>query len=124
MYHMYMYHVYMFKKKKVFSKPWHKVVCDIINGCDTKRYLILTGSDIKRALSDFNQYQNISLKYHLNLCGTGPQTPEYVLQPCPMQAEARLQHWPNWTTLADKLWSSNEEFMTTTNFINGTGHRI
>ena len=27
----------------------------------------------------------------------------HVLQPCLLQAEARLQHWPIWTTLADKF---------------------
>ena len=55
---------------------------------------------------------------------TRPQTPEHVLQACPLHAEARLQHWPNWTALADMLWGAKEDTMTTANFINGTGLRV
>ena len=45
-------------------------------------------------------------------------------QSCPLHAEARPQHWPIWSTLADKLWGSKEALTTTTNFNNGTGLRI
>ena len=83
-------------------------------------------------------------------CDTGPQTMFYSPAPCHTQKtarairphrpqsmfyspaasyvgtlEARLQHWPNWTTPADKLSGSKEDLnMLTTNFINGTGLRI
>ena len=34
------------------------------------------------------------------------------LQSSPLHAEARLPHWPIGTTLADKLWGSKEDLMT------------
>ena len=69
--------------------------------------------------------QRLGLSHTENCpCDAGQQTPEHVLQSCPLHAEARLQQWPIWTTLADKLWGSKEDLMTTTNFINGTGLRM
>ena len=68
--------------------------------------------------------QRLGLSHTENCpCHAGPQTPEHAPQPC-LHAEARLQHWTIWTTLADKLWGSKDDLVTTTNFINGTGLRI
>lgn len=57
-------------------------------------------------------------------CGTGPQTPEHILQSCPLHQEARTQHWPNGATLAEKLWGTKEDLMETTDFITRTGLTI
>ncbi|KAK7109255.1 hypothetical protein V1264_013328 [Littorina saxatilis] len=50
-------------------------------------------------------------------CETGPQTPEHILQSCPLYQDARTQHWPHGATLAEKLWGTKQDLDTTTNFI-------
>jgi hypothetical protein len=50
-------------------------------------------------------------------CETGPQTPEHVLQSCPLFQEARTQYWPHGATLAEQLWGNQDELMKTTSFI-------
>ena len=52
---------------------------------------------------------------------TGPQTPEHLLQSCPLASRSKTsfstgQFGQRWLT---KLWGSKEDLMTTTNFING-----
>ena len=54
-------------------------------------------------------------------CQTGPQTPEHILQSCPLYQDARTQHWPHGATLAEKLWGNREELTKTTKFISSTG---
>ena len=39
-------------------------------------------------------------------CGEGDQTPEHVLQACPLLDQLRHQTWPTNTTLDSKLWGS------------------
>ncbi|KAK7092003.1 hypothetical protein V1264_009614 [Littorina saxatilis] len=50
-------------------------------------------------------------------CETGPQTPEHILQSCPIYQDARTQYWPHGATLAEKLWGTKQDLDTTTNFI-------
>jgi ribonuclease HI/uncharacterized protein YaaR (DUF327 family) len=53
-------------------------------------------------------------------CQTGPQTPEHVLQFCPMYKEARTKLWPAGATLKTQLWGSKQDLQATANFINIT----
>ena len=39
------------------------------------------------------------------------QTPEHVLQSCPLYKEARTHHWPQGATLAIRLWGSKEDLL-------------
>ena len=57
-------------------------------------------------------------------CETGPQTPEHVLQSCPLYQDARTQHWPHGATLAEQLWGSKQDLTTTTTYISSTGLEI
>ena len=50
-------------------------------------------------------------------CETGSQTPEHILQSCPLHQDARTQHWPHGATLAEQLWGTKRDLVTTTNFI-------
>lgn len=54
-------------------------------------------------------------------CQTGPQTPEHILQSCPLYQDARTQHWPSGATLAEKLWGNKTNLTTTTNYISSIG---
>ena len=36
-------------------------------------------------------------------CETDPQTPEHVLQLCPLHKEAQTQHWPQGAMLVEKI---------------------
>ena len=53
-------------------------------------------------------------------CETGPQTPEHILQSCPLHQDTRTQHWPHGATLAEQLWGTKRDLETTTNFITQT----
>lgn len=57
-------------------------------------------------------------------CQTGPQTPEHVLQSCPLLAEARTKLWPTGATLETKLWGSKQELQSTAQFITLTNLTI
>ncbi|KAK7093513.1 hypothetical protein V1264_007248 [Littorina saxatilis] len=50
-------------------------------------------------------------------CETGPQTPEHILQTCPLHQEARTDHWPQGATLQDQLWGTKHSLILTTSFI-------
>ena len=55
---------------------------------------------------------------------TGPQSPEHVLQFCPLFTEARRQQWPHGTTLQEQLWGNTEDLLKTTTFVQTTGLTI
>ena len=50
-------------------------------------------------------------------CETAPQTPEHILQECPLHQNARNQQWPSGATMAEKLWGTKEDLSKTTDFI-------
>ena len=54
-------------------------------------------------------------------CETGPQTPEHILQFCPLFQDARTQHWPHGTMLAEQLWGSKQDLQITTDYITQIG---
>ncbi|KAK7097475.1 hypothetical protein V1264_004448 [Littorina saxatilis] len=54
------------------------------------------------------------------LCETGPQTPEHILQTCPLHQEARTDHWPQGATLQEQLWGTKDSLILTTSFIQAT----
>ena len=49
-------------------------------------------------------------------CESGSQTPEHVVQSCPLYKEARTQHWPQVATLAERLWGSKEGLLQAASF--------
>ena len=49
-------------------------------------------------------------------CGGGEQTPEHLLQTCPLM-EHRNEFWPNGSTLSTKLWGASKELVKTAEFI-------
>ena len=50
-------------------------------------------------------------------CGTAPQTPEHILQTCPLFAELRQATWPEGMDFKEKLWGPAETLRLTTDFI-------
>ncbi|KAK7097663.1 hypothetical protein V1264_004608 [Littorina saxatilis] len=54
------------------------------------------------------------------LCETGPQTPEHILQTCPLHQEARTDRWPQGATLQEQLWGTKDSLILTTSFIQAT----
>ena len=57
-------------------------------------------------------------------CETGPQTPEHILQTCPLYQEARIKHWPHGATLQEKLWGNKDSLLLTTSFIQSTNFDV
>ena len=53
-------------------------------------------------------------------CGTEKQTPEHVLQTCPIFSNLRQKTWPSDKSLHSKLYGSREELEDTTSFISQT----
>ena len=53
-------------------------------------------------------------------CETGPQSPEHVLQSCPLHKDAWTQHWPQGTRLCEEALShtGREDLAETSSFIN------
>ena len=54
-------------------------------------------------------------------CGTSTQTPEHVLQSCPLFNDARNETWNEEVDLNEKLWGPIESLRKTTDFITKTG---
>ncbi|XP_070206584.1 inactive heparanase-2-like [Littorina saxatilis] len=54
-------------------------------------------------------------------CGTGPQTPEHVLQACPTFDTLRRQTWPSEVQLREKLWGTAASLRPTAGFALNTG---
>ena len=50
-------------------------------------------------------------------CETGPQTPEHILQSCPLYQAERSCLWPQGATLQEKLWGTKDQLVTTATFI-------
>ena len=50
-------------------------------------------------------------------CQTAPQTPEHILQDCPLFLEARREQWPTGATLVEKLWGNKLDLTKTADFI-------
>ena len=57
-------------------------------------------------------------------CGTGPQTPEHVLQTCPTFDALRRQTWPRDVELQEKLWGTAASLRLTADFATNTGLEI
>ena len=55
---------------------------------------------------------------------TGPQSPENVLQFCPLFKGSRRQQWPHGTTLQEQLWGNTEDLLKTSTFVQITGLTI
>nr|KAG5710959.1 hypothetical protein BaRGS_013693 [Batillaria attramentaria] len=53
-------------------------------------------------------------------CGTGPQTPDHILQLCPTFQTLRTETWPTGSTLQQKLWGSLPDLQMTAAFIEKT----
>ena len=53
-------------------------------------------------------------------CRTAPQTPEHILQSCPLFLDARREQWPNGATMAEKLWGTKDNLIQTNTFIRKT----
>lgn len=54
-------------------------------------------------------------------CGTGLQTPEHVLQECPLHRKERNEHWPEGGVLDQKLWGTREDLEHTVHYIQEIG---
>nr|KAG5697608.1 hypothetical protein BaRGS_001033 [Batillaria attramentaria] len=50
-------------------------------------------------------------------CGTGPQTPEHILQHCPTYQALRRQTWPEGAELREQLWGSRQDLEKTAGFV-------
>ena len=50
-------------------------------------------------------------------CGTAPQTPEHILQTCPLYHGKRIQYWPEDTPVKQKLWGPQSDLKKTSDFI-------
>jgi ribonuclease HI len=53
-------------------------------------------------------------------CQNGPQTPEHILQTCPLFDDLRTQTWPTETKMVDKLWGTWEDLLLTAEFMEAT----
>ena len=53
-------------------------------------------------------------------CGTGPQTPEHILQYCPAHQALRKHTWPDGAELQVKLWGSRPDLERTVDFVMAT----
>ncbi|XP_070175569.1 uncharacterized protein [Littorina saxatilis] len=56
-------------------------------------------------------------------CGEGDQTPEHVLQACPLLDQLRIQAWPDPTDLRTKMWGAMEDLERTSMFMASSGFR-
>ena len=54
-------------------------------------------------------------------CGTSSQTPEHILQSCPLYNNSRKETWNEAVDLNEKLWGTVESLRKTTDFITKTG---
>ena len=57
-------------------------------------------------------------------CGTGPQTPQHILQNCPAHDALRRQTWPGGAELQVQLWGNRHDLEKTVGFIMATGLKI
>ena len=57
-------------------------------------------------------------------CGTAPQTPEHILQNCPLLGDLRQATWPDGMDYKEKLWGPAETLRLTTDFIAKTQMEI
>ena len=61
-------------------------------------------------------------------CGAVEQTPEHILQTCPLYEERRQQTWDEDTPVKTKLWGTVDDLRRTANFIGSLGltmlHRL
>ena len=57
-------------------------------------------------------------------CGTGPQTPNHILQSCPTFDALRRQTWPSPVEAHRKLWGLVETLRQTADFALLTGLKI
>ena len=57
-------------------------------------------------------------------CGSGPQTPQHILQACPTYNDLRRQTWPTAMGLEEKLWGPTESLRRTANFVQDTNLTI
>ena len=54
-------------------------------------------------------------------CQQGPQTPEHILQECPLHSSLRVQIWPEDRGAGTKLWGAESDLRKTARFLEETG---
>jgi hypothetical protein len=64
----------------------------------------------------FSQFKKIK-EFYINLA---LQTPENILQFCPLYQDVRNRLWPHGPILESKLWGSMQDFQQTVLFMNTT----
>ena len=57
-------------------------------------------------------------------CGTGPHTPEHILQLCPVYDQNREQIWPMGADLDQKLWGARDDLLRTIEFIQNINLKV
>ena len=57
-------------------------------------------------------------------CGQADQTPDYVLQSCPIYTERCQLTWPQGADLVTKLWVSAEDLYWTAGFVASAGQKV
>ena len=57
-------------------------------------------------------------------CGQADQTPDHVLQSCPIYTERHQLTWPQGADLATKLWDSAEDLYWTAGFVASAGLKL
>ena len=57
-------------------------------------------------------------------CGNDDQTPEHVLQACPLFDDQRKDVWPDETDLETKLWGAADNLRLTTRLTTSVGLQI
>ena len=57
-------------------------------------------------------------------CGGADETPEHVLQACPLLTQLRDQTWPEGSTLHTKLWGTVDDLRRTSQFTTAAGLRL
>ena len=57
-------------------------------------------------------------------CGSDEQTPEHILQTCPLFEDRRQQTWEEDTPFGTKLWGNVDDLRRTANFVGSLGLTI
>ena len=57
-------------------------------------------------------------------CQTALQTPEHILQSCPLHRATRLHFWPQGATVEQQLWGNAEQLAKTAQFIKTTNLNV
>ena len=108
--------------KEKYRESWRqrtnsKYPDEPINRLSRRQYTTIFRLKTGHCRFNAHMYRMTTVQSAQSSCQTAPQTPNHILQSCPLQSNLREHTWPEEEYVQGKLWGTFEELLLACQFI-------